>query len=84
MVASLRGSSFGLLDFTMLRPVLLGACFKTYEPFISLIFQISFSGRGKPPISETAQMGVRLYNQRRNKLDISTEWPTQKTINNFH
>jgi hypothetical protein len=32
--------AFGLLDFTMLRPVLvLGARFETYEPFISLIFQ---------------------------------------------
>jgi hypothetical protein len=37
---------FGLLDFTMLWPILLGACFETYEPFISLIFKF-FSGRGK-------------------------------------
>jgi hypothetical protein len=39
--------AFGLLDFTMLRPVSLGALFETYEPLISLIFQF-FSGRGKP------------------------------------
>jgi hypothetical protein len=26
--------AFGLLDFTMLRPVLIGARFETYEPFI--------------------------------------------------
>jgi len=38
--------AFGLLDFTMLRPISLGARFETYEPFIYLIFQI-FSGRGK-------------------------------------
>jgi hypothetical protein len=31
--------AFGLLDFTMLS---LGACFETYEPFISLIFQFFF------------------------------------------
>jgi hypothetical protein len=34
--------AFGLLDFTMLRPVLHGVRFETYEPFISLIFQILF------------------------------------------
>jgi hypothetical protein len=31
-------SAFGLLDFTILRPVLLGGSFETYEQFISLIF----------------------------------------------
>jgi hypothetical protein len=30
--------TFGLLDFTMLRPVQLDVRFETYEPFISLIF----------------------------------------------
>jgi hypothetical protein len=34
--------AFGLLDFTMLWPVPPGAHFETYEPFISLIFQIFF------------------------------------------
>jgi hypothetical protein len=29
--------AFGLLDFTMLQPVL--RAFETYEPFISLIFE---------------------------------------------
>jgi len=33
---------FGLLDFTMLGPLLFGARFEAYEMFISLIFQ-SFS-----------------------------------------
>jgi hypothetical protein len=37
--------AFGLLDFTMLRPVLVGARFETYEPFISLIFQFVFGPR---------------------------------------
>jgi hypothetical protein len=44
--------TFGLLDFTMLQPVLAWAHFETYEPFISLIFQF-FSGHGKLPITET-------------------------------
>jgi hypothetical protein len=43
--------AFGLLDFTMLRPVL--ARFETYEPFISLIFNFFFSERGKPRVTET-------------------------------
>jgi hypothetical protein len=43
----------GLLDFTMSRSVSLGGPFETYEPFISLIFQLS-SGRGEPRITETA------------------------------
>jgi hypothetical protein len=34
--------AFGLLDFTMLRPVLACAHFENYEPFISLVFQIFF------------------------------------------
>ena len=42
--------AFGLLDFTMLRPVLHGVRFETYEPFISLIFQIFISGRDQPRI----------------------------------
>jgi len=41
-------------------PFSLGARFETYESFISLIFQF-FSGRGKPRITEIADMGVRLY-----------------------
>jgi hypothetical protein len=36
--------AFGLLDFTM------DSVSETYEPFISLIFNIFFSGRGKPRI----------------------------------
>jgi hypothetical protein len=47
-------------------PFSLGARFETYEPFISLIFQFIFSGRGKPWITETADTesvdtGARLY-----------------------
>jgi hypothetical protein len=38
----------------------LGVRFESYEPFISLIFQI-ISGRGKPRITETADMLDRLY-----------------------
>jgi hypothetical protein len=43
----------------------LGVRFESYEPFISLIFQIIL-GRGKPWITETsdaesADSGVRLY-----------------------
>jgi hypothetical protein len=30
--------AFGLLHFSMLRPVLVGGRFETYEQFISLIF----------------------------------------------
>ena len=56
--------AFGLLYFTMLRSVLLGAHFQNYEPFISLIFQF-FGDRGKPRITETADTesadtGIRL------------------------
>jgi hypothetical protein len=40
---------FGLLDFTMLRPVLAWRTFEPYEQFISLIFKF-FLGRGKPRI----------------------------------
>jgi hypothetical protein len=32
--------AFGLLDFTILRAFSLGARFQTYEPNISLIFQL--------------------------------------------
>jgi hypothetical protein len=41
--------AFELLDFTMLGPFLLGACFEAYEPSISLIFPF-FSVRCKPRI----------------------------------
>jgi hypothetical protein len=34
--------TFGLLDFTMSGPFSPGACFETYELFISLVFQIFF------------------------------------------
>jgi hypothetical protein len=34
--------AFGLLDFTMLRPVLAWCGFEPNEQFISLIFQIFF------------------------------------------
>jgi hypothetical protein len=37
--------AFQLLYFTMLGPFLLGARFETYEPFISLIFQLFFAPR---------------------------------------
>jgi hypothetical protein len=50
---------FGLLAFTMLWPVLLGARFETYEPFISLIFQF-FLDCGKPRILNP-RIQVRLY-----------------------
>ena len=58
--------AFGLLDFTMLRSFLFWRTFGTYKSFISLIFQIFFSGRGKPRIIETvdtesADTRVRLY-----------------------
>jgi hypothetical protein len=43
----------GLLDFTILRPLSLGALFETYEPFSSLILKKKISGRGKPRITET-------------------------------
>jgi hypothetical protein len=46
--------AFGLLDFTMLRPVLAWRNFEICEPFISLIFKLFFSGRGKSRITETA------------------------------
>jgi hypothetical protein len=57
--------SFVLLDFTMFGPVLACAPFKTYEPFISLIFDF-FSGSGEPRITEFADSesvgtGARLY-----------------------
>jgi hypothetical protein len=35
--------AFGLLDFTILRPVIAWRAFQTYKPFISLIFKF-FSG----------------------------------------
>jgi hypothetical protein len=37
--------AFGLLNFTMLDPFSLGESFETYEPFISLVFNL-FSGLG--------------------------------------
>jgi hypothetical protein len=37
--------AFGLLDFTMLRPVLAWRAFLTYELFISLIFQFFLGPR---------------------------------------
>jgi hypothetical protein len=38
-------SAFGLLDFTMLCPVLVGGRFETYETFICLIFPFFFGPR---------------------------------------
>jgi hypothetical protein len=34
--------AFGLLDFTMLQPFLLGAHFESHEPSVSLILQFFF------------------------------------------
>jgi hypothetical protein len=51
MMSQILGT-FGLLDLTMLWPVLAGARFETYEPFVSLI-PFFFSGRGKPRVTET-------------------------------
>jgi hypothetical protein len=42
--------AFGLLDLPCYGPFSLGARFETYEPFISLVFPIFFSDRGKPRI----------------------------------
>jgi hypothetical protein len=39
-------------------PFSLGARFETYEEFISLIFQFSFSGRSKPRITESVDTGA--------------------------
>ena len=70
MVASLRGSvgtcirwvkywaRLGCWISPCYGPFSLGARFATYEPFISLIFQI-FSGRSKPRIRESACITVR-------------------------
>jgi hypothetical protein len=45
----------GLLDFTMLQPVLASrARLETYELFISLIPQFFFSGRSRLRLTETA------------------------------
>jgi hypothetical protein len=52
--------AFGLLDFTVLQPVLAWWAFETYESFISLIF---FSGHGQPRIVETVDIGARLYRE---------------------
>jgi hypothetical protein len=41
--------AFGLLNFTMLRPVLFGGLFETYELFIYLNFNF-FPGRDKQRI----------------------------------
>ena len=47
--------AFGLLDFTMLRPVLAWRAFWKWWPVYFIIFQIFFGPR------QTADMGVRLY-----------------------
>jgi hypothetical protein len=57
--------AFGLLDFTMLRPVLAWRTFWNLRTD-PLMFQFFFSGRGKPQIIETTDtesvdMGARLY-----------------------
>jgi hypothetical protein len=49
--------AFGLLDFTMLLPVLAWPRFVTYEPFITLIFNFC-SGRGKSRITANADTGT--------------------------
>jgi len=51
----------GLLHFTMLRPVLLGARFENRGPFISLVFQFFLGPRQTADI-ESVDTGVRLYN----------------------
>jgi hypothetical protein len=57
---------FGLLDFTMLRPVLTLSMFLNLQTVYFYNFQIFFSGRSKPQITETADtesvdMGAHLY-----------------------
>jgi hypothetical protein len=47
--------TFGLLDFTMLRPVLARRAFKKYESFISLIFK--FWGAAVNPGYCTSEYG---------------------------
>jgi hypothetical protein len=77
---------FGLLDFTILRPVLFWGHLGTYKPFISLIFQF-FSGRGEPRISETKDTEsmdtrARLYSNikvRENPCNGSQVFPWEQT-----
>jgi len=45
----------------MLLPVLLGGRFKTYEPFISLIFQFLFFGSSPTADTESVDTAVQLY-----------------------
>jgi hypothetical protein len=56
---------FGLLDFTMLRPILGWRAFWNLKPFIPLIFKF-LGGCGELRITETADtesvtMGAHLY-----------------------
>ena len=52
-MSQVRGT-FGMLDFTMLQPVLVWRAFLKFEPFISLISEIFFGPRSTaencPPV----------------------------------
>jgi len=52
--------AFGLLDFTMLRPVLAWRAFLNYETCISLILQFFFGPRPTAD-TESADTTVHLY-----------------------
>jgi hypothetical protein len=64
--------AFGLLEVTMLRPVLAWRAFENYELFISLIFK-NFSGRGKPRITETGIVNQHIRGHDCTDLPVYTE-----------
>ena len=73
--------TLGLLDFTMLRPVLAWHAFWNLWSSISLIFP-NFLGRGKPRVTETmdtesAEMGgsARIY-----KMQLSSTWALLQSL----
>ena len=56
-------SAFGLLDFTMLRPVLAWRAFLNLRTVYFFNFPNFFLGHSQPRITETADMAVHLCTQ---------------------
>jgi hypothetical protein len=76
--------AFGLLDFTILRPVLAWRAFWNLWTVYFCNFPIFFSGRGKLRITETSDTesvdtGTQLYSLFARKADVSYFYTQSKT-----
>jgi hypothetical protein len=69
--------AFGLLDFTMLRPILAWYTFWNLWIIYFFNFTIFFSGRGKPRIQEhdcTVKFNFMSWNSSKNKISTADQY----------